>query len=61
MEITWRFDSPDAIQDVAVSSQSCGGQIPTPPGLIRVKEYGSYIYTIKDSNMTEDPAVKAAT
>ena len=35
MEITWRFDSPDAIQDVAASNQSCDGQI--PPGLIRVK------------------------
>ena len=31
MEITWRFDSPDAIQDVAASSQSCRGQIPPPP------------------------------
>ena len=32
MEIKRRFDSPDTIQDVAGSSQSCSGQIsPLPP------------------------------
>ena len=36
MEIAWRFGSPDAIQDIVPSSQSCGGQIPPTPGLIRV-------------------------
>ena len=37
MEFTFRFDNPDAIHDVAASSQSCFGQISPLPSLIRVK------------------------
>ena len=40
MEITWRFDSVDAIQDIGANSQSCCGHIPTPHHhhhLIRIK------------------------
>ena len=44
MEITWRSDSTDAIQDVAASSQICFVHIPPPtpsplPDLIRVKSF----------------------